>query len=100
MVRRIILGADFERAPLSEPCFGGLREVDPASLPLGAGTKQALREWAAWYERGLASPDQQERFDTTGRRLWQVVRAELGPAFEVEYFSVVRRCRLAPDTES
>lgn len=61
--------------------------------PLSAETISALRAWAAMYG-GLADHDYEwpsrealADFDAEGRRLWTVVRAELGPEYEIGYHS-------------
>jgi hypothetical protein len=99
VARRILLGADYDGVSVSESVGGSYRAVDLASLPLSQLTVSALRDWAAWYDRGWTTVDEETRFDAEGRRLWAAVRSELGTAFDVGYFSVVLRRILEPQAE-
>jgi hypothetical protein len=97
VARRILIGADYDGVSVSEPVGGSYRAVDPATLPLSSQTGAQLQNWAAWYDRGWTTADEETRFDAEGRRLWVVVRSELGAAFDVGYFSVVLRRILEPE---
>jgi hypothetical protein len=88
-----------DRFPLSGPVGNSLRDSNPSELPLSSWTVAALLDWAAWYERGWSTPGVAGWYDATGRKLWAVLRAELGPAFDVGYFSVVLR-KLAPEEDA
>jgi hypothetical protein len=93
MPQRVLLMCDYYADPIWTESGGGMIALD--RLPLGADTKQALRAWAESYD-ALAdhgyewpSPEYKRDFDAEGRRLWAIVRNELGPDFEVGYHSEI-----------
>jgi hypothetical protein len=75
---------------------GEVGPVDPADLPLSAGTIDDLRAWAVWYDTFLdmrdpadsrrVLPEEDAAFRAAGRRLWRAVRRELGPGLRVVLF--------------
>lgn len=98
MAKSMKLMADYGCHPLWEYLDGDLVDnPDPDDLPLRDGLKAALHDWAASYDRTLnqeyppdssfANPEEEEAFDTEGRRLWDELRAALGPEYRVSYFS-------------
>jgi hypothetical protein len=76
---------------------GEIGNVDPDDLPLTNDLKAALRAWANAYDNtlnqeyppdsGFASPAEEEAFEVEGRRLWNVLQAQLGPEYKVAYYS-------------
>ena len=111
MARRIKLLADYHCHPLWSP--DDPENVDPAALPLTAETQAALRSWADAYDAtldlddpasaGFAGDAERAAFDREGARLAEVLRHELGPAFEVsfageEQLAEEAAVRLAPAT--
>lgn len=97
--RRLKLMADYQCNPLweyEEPPGDLYTNPDPAELPLSQATIRDLRAWAAWFDTFINLDDpydsrevlreESAAFDQAGRRLWAVIRRELGPAWVVSYF--------------
>jgi hypothetical protein len=92
------LMADYQCFPLWEYRDGELTgNVNPDDLPLTRELKSALHAWSASYDRtlnqeyppdsGFASPAEEEAFETEGKRLWKELQAQLGPEYQVSYYS-------------
>jgi hypothetical protein len=70
-------------------------ELTPTDLPLSASLIAALQHWADEHDRLLGptfdwpSDDAKATFVADGRRLLDLVRAELGPGYEVAYFDEI-----------
>jgi hypothetical protein len=88
-VERLFLMPDYESSSV-----WGLDEVmvPLEDLPLSDGTKRALEAWSAKLydlmdaeDEGLNTSAQEKAHDQEGRRLWKVVRDELGGGYEVGY---------------
>jgi hypothetical protein len=96
MTRRLKLMPEYCAWPLWERDPQRVGPINPSSLPLSAPTVAALGAWASWHESFLnfaspldsrtVSPDEQAAFSAEGRRLWRVLREELGPDYEIAYF--------------
>ena len=97
--RRLKLMPDYQCNPLweyEEPPGDLYTNPDPAELPLSQATIRDLRAWAAWFDTFInlddpydsreVLPEESAAFDQAGRRLWAVLRRELGPAWVVSYF--------------
>lgn len=97
--RRLKLMADYQCSPLweyEEPPGDLYANRDPAELPLSEVTIRELAAWAAWFDTFLdmddpngsreVLPEETAAFDQAGRRLWTVLRRELGAAWVVSYF--------------
>jgi hypothetical protein len=97
--RRLKLMPDYQCNPLweyEEPPGDLYANPDPAELPLTEATVRELRAWAAWFDTFLnmddptdsreVLPEETAAFDQAGRRLWGVLREELGPGWVVSYF--------------
>ena len=92
---RIKLMVDYDCHPLWDLDDPG--NIDPETLPLSAGTRAALRAWAEAYDAtldcedppasGFASLGQAVEHHREGARLRERLRAELGQAVEVVYWS-------------
>jgi hypothetical protein len=99
MARRIHLVADYGGDMLWGADADNVGPIDPDDLPLTPELKKQLREWAERFDRNLSTPAQQEwgfsseaekvAFDAEGKRLWAELRSQLGPAYDVSYFSEV-----------
>jgi hypothetical protein len=68
-------------------------------VPLKHSTREALRRWAQRFDARLdqacdPTPEEELDFDAEGRRLWLRVREELGPTWEVSYYSDAQERRL------
>ena len=91
MARRVLLMCDYLADPLWTAGGGAMLSVD--SFPLSSQTKAALRAWADSYnalmdhDYAWPSPAYRDAFEKEGRRLWAVVQDELGPDYDVGYFS-------------
>lgn len=96
---------DYSADPVAWEPDGAIAQLD--ELPLSEETKTQLREWADWYEAGgvpgrkhhWSSPEDLDRFDREGRRLWKLVRDELGSEWTVGYFSEPTGERLWPSND-
>jgi len=97
MTKKITLMSDYGCDPVwwEEPDRVG--DIEPESLPLSKATRQRLHSWANQYDARLdwddpsnspiLSYEEIERFETEGLSLWQQLRKELAPDYEVLYFS-------------
>ena len=97
MTIKIKLMADYGCDPLwwDEPDEVG--DFDPATLPLSQQTINRLYDWANAYDNRLNWDDPYESpelsseeintFDRQGINLWQQLRTELAPNYEVFYYS-------------
>jgi hypothetical protein len=99
--KKIKLMADYSADPIwnndrDDPDCGVMMELD--ELPVSCETQVRLRRWADMYElnddwmgeRPADSPWTPEfaaKFEAEGRTLWTLLREELGPEWEVSYFS-------------
>ncbi|MEM4204867.1 MAG: hypothetical protein QXS54_12435 [Candidatus Methanomethylicaceae archaeon] len=70
--------------------------IDLKDMPISNELKAALRNWEEWNTRADArigtplprfTPEELEAFDAEGRRLWKALQAELGPKYQVVYYS-------------
>lgn len=96
---QIQLHADYECHPTWASEEVGLRNFDPAELPIPAPLANAIRAWAARYEAtylrmdplasGFASVQEEEAFDRDGWTLFAELQRALGPEHEVAYFSIL-----------
>jgi hypothetical protein len=98
---------DHAADPVWDADTGGM--VQLGGLPLSAPTTEALRDWRRRWEV-LALDDAEDPrswavLDRDGQRLWEQVREELGPAYEVGYDATVAsdgerlRVRWAPGAD-
>lgn len=97
MDRTIKLMADYGCHPLWAADGDGTRNVSPEELPLSVELSAALAAWARAFDATLNSdypPDsgfrsaaEENDFDAEGHRLWAELRAQLGGAYRVVYFS-------------
>jgi hypothetical protein len=88
-VRIIKLMADYECFPLWEASPGVVGNIDPNELPLTAGLREELSEWARMFdavlnqddpaESGFASNEAEVHFQNMGRDLGRKLQLELGP---------------------
>ncbi len=75
------------------PTGAGTAMVRLDSLPLSAELKARLRAWAARYDALMNSdyewPSEADKdtWDAEGRALLPLVRAELGPGYDVQYYN-------------
>ena len=94
---RLRLMPDYDCHPLWLVLPDGVKNLDPATLPISTDLRQTLKDWAASYDKtlnegdpansGFPSEAEESQFESTGIRLWDLLRSELGPGFEVTYFS-------------
>jgi hypothetical protein len=95
MSKKIKLMPDYECSPIWDVEKGG--EIMPGELPLSDELIERLRKWAEKYDQtldredpkssGFASREEEEKFETEGRELWEGVTRELGNDYEVLYYS-------------
>jgi hypothetical protein len=97
MARKITLMTDYGCDPLwwEEPDIVG--DIAPESLSLSKDTIARLHQWANQYNARLdwddpgnspiPKPEEVAEFETEGINLWQQLRQELAPDYEVFYFS-------------
>jgi hypothetical protein len=95
--------ADYGCHPLWAADDDGTRNVSPDELPLSAELRAALAAWARAFDAtlnheyppdsGFRSAAEENDFETEGRRLWNHLRAQLGGAYRVVFFSA-RESRL------
>ncbi|MEM8532126.1 MAG: hypothetical protein AAGF95_14870 [Chloroflexota bacterium] len=96
MPRQIKLMPDYASFPLWS-ISGETGDIDPEQLPLTKTTQERLLAWADTYAAtlnlddplasGFASDAEAEAFEHEGIALWHELRNELGPDYEVSYFS-------------
>lgn len=96
MPRQIKLMADYASFPLWL-VSGETGDIDPEQLPLTKATQERLLAWADTYgatlnpddplASGFASDADTAAFEQEGIALWHELRNELGPDYEVLYFS-------------
>lgn len=87
---------------------GDMGAIDADDLPLQPETRFRLKRWAAVYDAMLNwedpgntppwPPEVSHWFDQEGFALWRILREELGPEYEVSYYSRKRQ-RLFTDPE-
>lgn len=97
MVRKIKLMAEYYGCVLWEAGEDRVGEIEPESLPISDKLVRDLHAWAERYDctlnkhcgqdSGFSTPEEETAFDVEGRRLWAELRLQLGPAFEVAYYS-------------
>lgn len=85
--RILKLMADYDCFPLWEQSESGVENVDPASLPISAGLRDMLDDWAQRYDdtlnrddparSGFRTPDAEATFKGDGEVLLQRLRTEL-----------------------
>jgi hypothetical protein len=93
MCRHIKLMWDYGCWPIWDSSVFG--NIDPATLPLSASTRARLEVWSAIPDAKLAEVDyppdmrwtaeEEESFEVEGRKLWRILRKELGEDFYVTY---------------
>ena len=96
MTKVLRLMADYRAFPIWNS-GGEAGNVDPAGLPITEQLKADLNSWAAAYDATLnleyppdsqfSDADAERAFETEGRRLWSELRAQLGPEYEISYYS-------------
>ena len=109
MKRQIRLMPDYGLDPLWGPHPDDKDYNDLSVFPLSQETVLALRAWADWFDSFLnwqsphdsreVSPEESAAFDAEGRRLWRVLRRELGDGYEVLYQGENGFLRPEDDTE-
>ena len=97
MPKHIKLMADYDCYPLWSMAPDHVSNINPETLSLSAEIKLRLQQWAKAYDEtlnrddpassGFKSEDDAVAFEEEGMRLWQCLCQELGPAYEVVYFS-------------
>jgi hypothetical protein len=109
MGRRIRLSADYRSWPLwsEEPSEVG--EIDPHTLPVSRETIARLERWAETFDRWMnfddpsssaePSAEEVEWFEAEGLELWRRLRRELGPDYEVTYYSKARQRVLSDESQ-
>jgi hypothetical protein len=95
--KQIRLMADYGAYPLWDLDPESIGPINPADLPLKMETLLALRKWSEKYQAQLniADPARSEtfnarelkEFEEEGLGLWRLLREELQPEYEIEYFS-------------
>lgn len=95
---RLKLLPEYEASPVwwGQQPFG---EVDVNTLPITNELKSEVLQWAQLYwatlcvedpvRSGFPTLQTKEAFDRLGKLLWERLRGELGPAYIVQYFSVM-----------
>ncbi len=93
-MRAIKLMADYQCYPLLEASPGVVGNIDPEELPISERLRQALTQWAEWYDStlnlsnpaisGFPSDSDREEFKRKGMELGERLRHELGDGFAVE----------------
>jgi hypothetical protein len=99
MTQKIKLMTDYRCHPLWWVAPGKVGNIDPKTLPLSQETLSRLTAWRDTYDAilnwddpassGFASEEDREAFEGEGIRLWQQLRHELAPDYEVLYFSEI-----------
>lgn len=97
MPKHIKLMADYDCYPLWSMAPDHVGNINPETLPLSPEIKLRLQQWAKAYDEtlnrddpassGFKSEDDAVAFEEEGMRLWQRLCQELGPEYEVAYFS-------------
>ncbi len=97
MTQHIKLMADYGTSPLWRTDPSDPDNIEPAALPLSDETRARLAQWAAAYDAtldlddpataGFPSVGAEESWEREGIELWKQVRSELGPAYDVSYYS-------------
>ena len=95
---------DYQASPLWDRETGRNLQLD--ALPIAAGLKRDLASWAEKFDdtlnvgdpvnSGFRSQEALRAFEEEGIRLWRRIRAELGEAADVRYFSSITRRLLDP----
>jgi hypothetical protein len=90
---------DYECHPLWEELPDGVRNLDPAALPVDADLRRDLLDWARDYDAtldpdyppdsGFESREAEARFDERGRLLWGRLAAALRGVAVVSYHGVI-----------
>ncbi len=97
MAKKITFMADYGCDPLwwEEPDI--VCDIAPENLPLSKDMIARLHQWANQYNARLnwddpsnspiPTPEEIAQFETEGINLWEQLRKELAPDYEVFYFS-------------
>ncbi|MGK7929101.1 MAG: hypothetical protein AB4290_28340 [Spirulina sp.] len=97
MKRSLKLMPDYFSHPLWGLDRDNIGDIDPKTLPLSPETIQQLQNWQDCYDAilnwddpassGFASEKDKIDFERQGIELWQKLRQELAPNYEIQYFS-------------
>jgi hypothetical protein len=97
MTKHIRLMAEYNGHSLWNLDPSSLGPIDPEVLPLKRETVLRLLKWSEKYNNHLNwddpaktkpwMPEELREFEEEGVRLWLMLREELYPEFEVEYYS-------------
>ena len=98
MAQQIKLMADYESWPLWWAGDADPGNIDPHTLPLSPATIARLEAWADAFDATLNRDDPAssdfpsdaafQEFEAEGRDLWQQLRDELAPEYQVLYRSL------------
>ncbi len=91
---RLLLMADYLADPLWYRASSGVVTymIRLESLPLSAKLRERLRAWASRYDALMETgyewpnPAEEAAWVVDGRSLWNILRVELGPGYDVRYF--------------
>ena len=112
MIRRIKLMTDWSAFPLWWDEGENCADFDPHKLPLSEELLDRLAKWANMYEQQMNYNDsydesrffnkqEAQAFEQEGMQLWSALRRELGPSYEISYYSQFQGRVLTPsDRES
>ena len=92
-MRKLKLMPDYECFPLWEASPGQVGNINPDELPISAGLRSKLVQWAAEYDAtlnredpaqsGFPTDESKAEFKRTGMELGEQLKSELGPDFSV-----------------
>ena len=92
-MRMVKLMADYECFPLWEASPGQVGNINPDELPISAGLRSKLAQWAAEYDAtlnrddpaqsGFPTDEAKAEFKRTGTELGEQLKSELGSNFSV-----------------
>ena len=93
--RSLKLMADYECSPLWEQTKTGLHNVDPETLPISQGLRDALNAWAQRYDdtldrdaprrSGFSNQGAEVAFNADGQALLDRPKAELGKVYTLTF---------------
>lgn len=103
------LMTDYECHPIWEELADGERNLAPQDLPISPELVSRLIQWQLDYDRtldrqdparsGFKSREQEEAFEREGRAIWIELRQQLGPEYDVTFFSQIENRELQrPDS--